>query len=98
LTDQMPLGEYRINFTKIDGQQTRTGIGGATLFRIEEYKLPEYKVSVQTPTENGKKKTFKLGDQVEATVQAEYYFGGAVINAAVEVLVYQKPFYHYYFP
>ncbi|MBI4750569.1 MAG: alpha-2-macroglobulin [Acidobacteria bacterium] len=93
LTETMPLGEYRITFWT-DGR-TLT-IGAATLFRMEEYKLPEFKVSVSAPEENGRKKTFRLGDEVEVTIQAEYYFGGPVANATVQVVVYQKPFYQYW--
>ena len=51
---------------------------------------------MQTPEEDGKKKAFRLGEKVEVNVQADYYFGGAVANATVEVLVYQNPFYHYW--
>ncbi len=29
-------------------------------------------------------------------MQADYYFGGAVANAGVEVVVYQNPLYHYW--
>src|SRR5262249_17644465 len=74
----------------------RTAVGTAVLFRLEEYKLPEYKVSVHTPEENGRKKIFRLGDRIEATIQAEYYFGGPVANASVEVVVYQNPLYRYW--
>jgi uncharacterized protein YfaS (alpha-2-macroglobulin family) len=93
LTEAMPLGEYHITFW--DEGKKRT-IGSATLFRLEEYKLPEFKVSVQTPEENGKKKTFRVGEKVEVNIQADYYFGGPVANASVEVVVYQNPFYHYW--
>src|SRR5205823_13276702 len=71
-------------------------IGSATLFRLEEYKLPEFKVTIQTPEENGRKKAFRVGDKVEVNIQSDYYFGGAVANASVEILVYQNPFYHYW--
>lgn len=92
LGETLPLGEYRIEFRRgVDDRH----IGSATLFRLEEYKLPEYKITVQTPEVDGKKKIFRTGDTVEATIQAEYYFGGSVNNAEVEVLVYQKPYYHY---
>jgi uncharacterized protein YfaS (alpha-2-macroglobulin family) len=94
LTETMPLGEYRINFFTA---RRESAIGSAVLFRLEEYKLPEFKISVNTPEEKGKKKTFKLGDKVEVVVEAEYYFGGPVANATVEVLVYQNPFYHYWY-
>ncbi|MFN7949059.1 MAG: alpha-2-macroglobulin family protein [Blastocatellia bacterium] len=94
-TEQMPLGEYQITFFDA-GRKNQ--IGAAQLFRLEEYKLPEFKVRVQTPEENGKKKAFRLGEKVEAQLQADYYFGGAVANASVEVVVYQNPFYQWYRP
>lgn len=93
LTEQMPLGEYRVSFWD-EGRHNR--IGDATLFRLEEYKLPEFKVTVQTPEEDGRKKTFRLGETVEASIQADYYFGGPVANADVQVVVRQKPFWHYW--
>ncbi|MDQ2921900.1 MAG: MG2 domain-containing protein, partial [Acidobacteriota bacterium] len=95
LTEQLPLGEYNIQFWD---QGRQNGIGSAKLFRLEEYKLPEFKVAVQTPEENGKKKAFRLGEKVEVNIQADFYFGGPVSNAAVEVVVYQRPFYHYWYP
>ncbi|HEY5910396.1 MAG TPA: alpha-2-macroglobulin family protein, partial [Verrucomicrobiae bacterium] len=93
LTEQMPLGEYRVTFW--DNGRSHP-IGYATLFRLEEYKLPEFKVTVETPEEQGRKKAFRLGEKVEVNVQADYYFGGPVANASVEVVVYQNPFYHYW--
>jgi uncharacterized protein YfaS (alpha-2-macroglobulin family) len=95
LTEQLPLGEYNIQFWD---QGRHVGIGSAKLFRLEEYKLPEFKVAVKTPEENGKKKAFRLGEKVEVNIQADYYFGGPVSNASVEVVVYQNPFFHYWYP
>ena len=97
LTASMPLGEYVVNFWDWEAGH-RNHIGRATLFRLEEYKLPEFQVSVQTPEEDGRKKTFRLGDRVEVNVQADYYFGGPVANATVEILVHQNPFYHWWYP
>jgi hypothetical protein len=94
LTEAMPLGEFRVAFREEDGDT----IGTATLFRLEEYKLPEFKVAVQTPEEDGKKKSFRVGEKVEVSVQADYYFGGPVANANVEVIVYQNPFYQWWHP
>jgi len=95
LGEQLPLGEYNIQFWS----QGRTQqIGTAKLFRLEEYKLPEFKVQVKTPEQDGKKKAFRAGEKVEVEVQADYYFGGPVSNASVEVVVYQNPFYLYWFP
>jgi uncharacterized protein YfaS (alpha-2-macroglobulin family) len=96
LTDKMPLGEYHIAFWT--DKEHDNEIGQATLFRLEEYKLPEFKVVVKTPEVDGKKKAFKLGDKVEVNIQADYYFGGAVANANVQVIVYQNPFYQNWYP
>ena len=91
LTEAMPLGVYRVTFWD---EGRRHQVGSANLFRLEEYKLPEFKVSVQTPEENGKKKSFRIGESVEVNIQADYYFGGPVSDASVEVLVHQNLFYH----
>jgi uncharacterized protein YfaS (alpha-2-macroglobulin family) len=91
LTETMPLGEYKVTFWN---EGRRNEIGSATIFRLEEYKLPEFKVTVSTPEENGRKKAFRLGDKVEVKIHADYYFGGPVAQGTVEVLVYQNPFYH----
>jgi uncharacterized protein YfaS (alpha-2-macroglobulin family) len=90
LTEQMPLGEYNVQFWD---EGRKRDIGNAMLFRLEEYKLPEFKVTVTTPEEEGAKKIFRLGDMVEVEIKADYYFGGPVANAGVEVIVHQNPFY-----
>ena len=95
LGEELPLGAYNVQFWD---QGRANGIGSATLFRLEEYKLPEFKVAVKTPEVEGKKKTYRLGERVEVDIQANYYFGGPVNNASVEVIVYQRPFYHYWLP
>ena len=76
MTAEMPLGDYQIQFRSGDRQ-----VGAAPLFMLEEYKLPEFIVSVSTP------KQYRLGDTVEAIIEARYYFGGPVANATVEVRV-----------
>ena len=93
VTDKMPLGAYPVRF-EADGRM----VGQAQLFRLEEYKLPEFKVAVQVPEEQGRKKTFLLGDAVEAEVKAEYYSGGPVANATVEVVVRQQPHVRWWYP
>ncbi len=86
LTDTMALGAYGISFWNEGRSKT---IGFATLFRLEEYKLPEFKVAVLAPQENGEKKAFRPGENVDITVQSDYYFGSPVFNARVELLIYQ---------
>jgi uncharacterized protein YfaS (alpha-2-macroglobulin family) len=95
LGEQLPLGEYSIQFWEEGYKQQ---IGSAKLFRLEEYKLAEFKVAVKTPEQDGKKKAFRVGEKVEVEIQADYYFGGPVANASAEVVVYQLPFYQYWCP
>ena len=35
---------------------------------------------------------------VEATITAEYYFGGAVTEGSIEVLIHRRPFWHHFVP
>ena len=90
LTPAMPLGEYRITFQQPDNPY----LASAQLFRLEEYKLPEFAVTVSTPEGT----QYRLGDTIEATIDANYYFGGPVANAEVEAVVYQQPFVRYWYP
>ena len=96
LEAEQPLGSYHFELWQGNNRRSRT-----ELFRFEEYKLPEYEVSVQLPDDParpGGKVLHRLGDRVEAEVQASYYFGGPVAEADVEVLVYQRPYYHAWQP
>lgn len=90
-----PLGEYHLALGLAD--KPNEPIGAATLFRLEEYKLPEFEVKVQLPEEKladgtTRRMTFRLGEPVEIAVQADYYFGGPVANANVELVVRQAGF------
>ena len=52
----MPLGEYRVVFRDRAGGRT---IGSAVLFRLEEYKLPEFRVTLELPEEEGQPRVFR---------------------------------------
>ncbi|HTI68713.1 MAG TPA: alpha-2-macroglobulin family protein [Candidatus Limnocylindria bacterium] len=93
LGETAPLGQYSILFW--DQAEKRRHLGSSVLFRLEEYKLPEFEVKVALPEETApdgtrRKKTFKLGESIEVNIQAGYYSGGAVKDAQVEVLVHQS--------
>ena len=90
LSEQLPLGQYNIQFWD---QGRNTGIGSAALFRLEEYKLPEFKVAVKTPEQDGKKKAFRLGEKVEVNIQADYSSGA--VQSSVK-WSFTKRFYHYW--
>ena len=66
-------------------------LGEATLFRVEEYKLPEFKVTVRT-SEGEEPRVFRPTEPIAAVIQANYYSGEAVSDADVEVAVYQKSY------
>ena len=70
------LGMYNISVTN------NNDIGAGIGFRVEEYKKPEFEVSVEGP-----KDPMKLGDKIEALVKAKYYFGGAVTKAKLKIKV-----------
>jgi uncharacterized protein YfaS (alpha-2-macroglobulin family) len=55
--------------------------GGGT-FRVEEYKKPEFEVTVQAPAE-----PVMLGEKISATIRAKYYFGSPVTQATVKYKV-----------
>ncbi len=89
------LGEYRLQLFTDDGNVT---IANTVLFRLEEYKLPEFTVAIRPETKDDApaSKGFRLGDTITIEVDAQYYFGGPVANAQVEYLVYQSPYTHSY--
>ena len=64
LDESMVLGPYRVIFT--DEKRNRT-LGSATLFRLEEYKLPEYRVEVAAV--GGKQGSHRSGEPVEVEIR-----------------------------
>ncbi|MBN1919024.1 MAG: alpha-2-macroglobulin, partial [Verrucomicrobia bacterium] len=72
LEDEAMLGVYRIFIP---------GTGGSN-FRVEEYKKPEFEVTVDAPTE-----PVMLGEKITATIKAKYYFGAPVTKATVKYKV-----------
>ncbi|MEI8012233.1 MAG: alpha-2-macroglobulin family protein [Candidatus Omnitrophota bacterium] len=97
LDDKAALGQYRLDLYTGDGN---THLAQASLFRLEEYKLPEFKVAIQ-PKAKGDgpfAQAYRLGDKITLDLDAQYYFGGPVPNAKVEYLIYEKQDYHVYYP
>ena len=70
LAGNADLGDYFIVMRTGKGQDTTTP------FRVEEYKKPEYTVTVQP-----EKTQVRTGDIVKATITARYYFGAPVMQA-----------------
>ena len=69
------LGAYHLSASCLGGSSS-------SVFRLEEYKVPEFEVSVATQEE-----TIKHGDTVKAVIDAKYYFGAPVTDAKVSYRV-----------
>lgn len=91
-------GEYALPKNAMLGQYSIAidhahNVGGGGNFRVEEYKRPEFEVTVEAPTE-----PVQLGDTVTATIRAKYYFGAPVVNAKVKFKVERTPHDARWFP
>lgn len=75
LGENATLGNYSIQIT---GRR----FGGYSNFRVEEYKKPEFEVTVKAA--DG---PVSLGETVTAEIAANYYFGAPVANATVKYKV-----------
>ncbi|HEU5131791.1 MAG TPA: MG2 domain-containing protein, partial [Pyrinomonadaceae bacterium] len=85
LTEEAPLGTYRIEATTEEGGSTGN-------FDVAEYKKPEYKVNVATP-----QKFSAAGTKTKFTIDARYFFGAPVAGAEVKYYIYRTRYYAPYF-
>lgn len=93
LREDTPLGEYRIRFKDLDQDVM---LGETALFRLEDYQLPEYKISVEAVHGSGPSSSaFLIGDNVEVHLQADYYSGGGIADVDAVISVYQRPFFFF---
>lgn len=93
LPAETPLGEYAIN-AWVDQSNQNISASGGNRFRVEEYKRPEYQVTVEAPREPK-----KPGETVAARINARYYFGAPVPNASVKYTVRRSTWWaSYHFP
>lgn len=90
------LGTYQIIIAdRIDETKTRMRNGkletsrttgfrqlGSGSFRVEEYRKPEFEVTIDAPD-----KPVMLGEKIQAKVNAKYYFGAPVTEASVHYKV-----------
>ena len=79
LPEDSTLGVYNIY---VDRRQRNPFSIGGNSFRVEEYKKPEFEVSIEAPSE-----PVMLGEKVPAKVTAKYLFGAPVQNATVKYKV-----------
>ena len=86
LDENAALGQYSI-------QVSHPGFGGNAGFRVEEYKKPEFEVTVDAPSE-----PVMLGETIEATISARYYFGEPVADGTVSYKVTRVRHNAHWFP
>ncbi len=76
-------GEYELPEDAQLGAYSLQVVGvGSGNFRVEEYKKPEFEVTVEAPSE-----PVMLGDSITAKITAKYYFGEPVTQATVKYKV-----------
>ncbi|MCD4783250.1 MAG: hypothetical protein K8T10_05380 [Candidatus Eremiobacteraeota bacterium] len=84
LSEEPPLGTYYVYVTYKGHSQYGH-------FKVEEYRKPEYEITVKPD------KKFKIqGEKVKFDVSAKYYFGAPVSNTEFTYTLYQYNFYPYY--
>jgi hypothetical protein len=84
IADEAALGSYTI--TAAIGEARSSGY-----FEVQEYKKPEFKVTVTGPKEFA-----AVGEKVKFTVSANYFFGAPVTKADVHYYVYKQRYYHWW--
>lgn len=84
IPDEASLGTYTI-VVEINGM-----IYPAS-FNVEEYKKPEYKVSIETEKEN-----YTSFEDIKIKIKADYFFGKPVQTGKVRLLIYRKPLVRYW--
>ncbi|MGH7172674.1 MAG: MG2 domain-containing protein, partial [Gemmataceae bacterium] len=89
LSKGITLGVYGIQIFDASG---RTYHGGGS-FRVEEYKKPEFEVTVEAP-----KEPVRLGEKIKASVKAKYYFGAPVVRAKVKYKVLRTSYDERWYP
>lgn len=87
LSAEPTLGMYQMQVRR--GTNYIGGIG----FRVEEYKKPEFEVTIEPDTDLA-----KLGAKVSAVIKARYYFGAPVTDAKVDYKVFREEYTHSWYP
>ena len=93
IPEDATLGVYRVHVHGIAGTGNRLQISGGNSFRVEEYKKPEFEVTVEAPS-----KPVELGEIITAKVNAKYYFGSPVSEATANIKVTRTSYHQNWYP
>ncbi len=81
------LGVYHVSLMKEDQRW------GGVSFRVEEYKKPEFEVTVEAPDE-----PVMLGEKIAAQIKARYYFGAPVTKGRIRYTVLRSDYRAEWYP
>ncbi len=81
------LGYYRVEIHK-KGVEDWSGSAGQGSFYVEEYKKPEYQVTVKPTAQR-----VLQGNSIQAVLEARYFFGEPVAGAKVKYVVHTSTHY-----
>ncbi len=85
LKDEPPLGVYSIQIV-VNGSHVYSP---GNRFRVEEYKKPEFKVTVSAA-----KPDYRVGDEMKIKIAAKYYYGQPVAGAEVKYEIRKQDYRH----
>jgi uncharacterized protein YfaS (alpha-2-macroglobulin family) len=84
------LGDWNIRVEALPERKLPMALTyGAATFRIEEYKKPEFAVTVAPD-----KDLVRVGEPMKMTIAGQYFFGGPVAHAKVHYKVMRSPLVH----
>ena len=86
LKAEPPLGVYSIQVA-VGGTHNVYSVGNR--FRVEEYKKPEFKVTVSAA-----KPDYRVGDEMKIKIAAKYYYGQPVAGAEVKYEIRKQDYRH----
>ena len=89
IPDGGATGEYHIALYGTEGRRflpRRSGSITATTFTVEQFRVPEFRVTVETPGAH-----YIAGEQIPVETTAEFYFGGAVEGATIHWAALSHP-------
>jgi uncharacterized protein YfaS (alpha-2-macroglobulin family) len=88
LGDEPPLGVWHLS---VNNFHPDIHYCAGALFRVEEYKKPEFEVRVQPS-----KTQARLGEKIPARIEARYYFGAPVATGTVSYKIFREDYHHVY--
>lgn len=81
LAEGAMLGNYNVEV--LPGSDPQAAESLRQVFKVQDYRKPDYKVSVTTAAPS-----YLAGERVQVDVLVEYYFGETVANASLQVQQY----------